>query len=817
MSLTRSHPLLGVLIDTALDCVICTDRAGHVIEFNPAAETTFGWRREEVLGRRVFDLIVPPVMRDLHGLLLAGYRPGQPSKVVGRRQELPVVRRDGTQFTSEFVLTTTELDGELIFVAQLRDITERVQHERELLAARDAAEAADRAKSAFVASMSHEVRTPLAAISGSLQLLGEMSLGREEQRLVRIARQSAEVLTNLVDDVLDFARIEAGELEVENIDFEPERLLDGVVHLLAPRVRQQRVALATELDPALPRVVRMGRDRVRQLLLNLGSNAVRFTPGGEVKLRLASGAAGHLRLEVQDNGPGIPPERQALLFEQAGGREFTRTHAVGGAGLGLAMCKRLVGLLGGRIGVVSAPGEGSTFWAELPWQSATAMGQSPAPVSMAFESPERGATEGGPQAKRILVLAEDASARQLERQYSLWGMQVERAADADAAVAALEAGVGVPYDLAVFDLRPGRVPGGVPPGLLQRCRAAGVPVAVLQESFGASVGVPRDHGADYLLGVPLLLGELRQCLQAPASTAPVATVTPHGLSSAKASAGRRLRVLLADDSQSNRLVITELLRRRGCEVDVATNGLEAVESVQRSTHDVVLMDIDMPVMDGVAALQELRRSGGFAARLPVVAMTAHAAQGARAEFLAVGFDDYLAKPVDGNALMATVARCVPGHAAPAEFSSAVPATTPPPSAPAEAGAWLAQHGLNTALNTALTPALETGALRRLAQEVGQDRLPRMVRIFCEELERRAALVQQALDTADLAVLARESHVLKGSAATFGAHELQRHAASVNEACRRDAGAEAVASARQLLVAVPGTLQALRAALPAGPA
>ncbi|MEY4375992.1 MAG: hypothetical protein RJB26_542, partial [Pseudomonadota bacterium] len=705
MSPTRSHPLLAVLIDTALDCVICTDRVGRIIEFNPAAEATFGWQRSEVLGQRVFELIVPPVMRELHGLLLAGYRPGQPSKVVGRRQELPVVRRDGTQFTSEFVLTTTELEGELVFVAQLRDITERLQHERELRVARDEAQAADRAKSAFVAAMSHEVRTPLAAISGSLQLLGEMSLDREEQRLVRIARQSAEALTNLVDDGLDFARIEAGEVEVENVDFEPERLLDGVVNLLAPRVRQQRVELTTELDPALPRVVRMGRDRVRQLLLNLAGNAIRFSPGGEVQLRVSAGAASHLRLEVKDNGPGMAPERQALLFEEGTAANEGRTPLVGGAGMGLALCKRLVGLMGGHIGVDSALGEGSTFWAELPWQA----GGAPAAADAEDLS-----------GKRILVLAEGPLARQVERQYGLWNLQVQRVPDAASALAALEAGVGVPYDLAILDLRPGRVPGGVPAVLLQRCRASGVPVAALQEGLGVTTGAPREHGADHLLAVPLLLGDLRQCLRPPVDAAS-APVVPRA-------AGRRLRVLLADDSQSNRLVLTELLRRRGCEVDVATNGVEAVESVQRSAHDVVLMDIDMPVMDGVAALQAVRRLGGQASRLPVVAMTAHAAQGARTEFLAAGFDDYLAKPVEGSALMATIARCVPGLAAQATTTVAAPA------APAEAGAWLAQHALET--------PLETGALRRLAQEVGQDRLPRMVNIFCQELERRAALVQQ---------------------------------------------------------------------------
>jgi len=640
----------------------------------------------------------------------------------------------------------------------------------------DTAEAAERATAAVVAAMSHELRTPLAAITGSLQLLGEMSLDREEQRLVRIARQSAEALTHLLDDVLDFARVDAGVVELEVVEFEPERLLDSVVQLLAPRVSQQRVLLTTELDVGLPGRLCMARDRLRQVLLNLAGHAVRSSPGGEVALRLSSGAAGHLRVEVSDNGPPIPLERQAAVFVPRSRQVGEQTSTADGASVSLAMCQRLVELLGGRIGMASAADLGSTFWAELPWQG---VGTAKPVVEPAMPI------------KRILMLVEGSLGKQVERQYTVWGMQVERVGTAAAAAAALEVGVGARYDLLVVDLRLGRVPGGVPPTLLAEFRAAGVPVAALQDAFAMAIGSPRDHGVDHLLSVPLLLNELRQCLQSAVTATPVAP--------AERLLECRLRVLLADDSQSNRLVLTELLRRRGCEVDVATNGQEAVDSVLRSLHDVVIMDIDMPVMDGVAALQAIRRLGGVQSRLPVVAMTAHAAPTARADFLAAGFDDYLTKPVDSGLLMETVARW-----ATALRSATTDAVASAQVAPAEAGAWLAQRSAER--------VLETSALRRLAQEVGQARLPRMVRIFSEELERRAVLILAAMEQGEIAVLGRESHVLKGSAATFGAHDLQRHASRLNEACRREARAEALECSSLLLATVPRTLESLRAAL-----
>ena len=636
-------------------------------------------------------------------------------------------------------------------------------------------EATERATAAVVAAMSHELRTPLAAITGSLQLLGEMSLDREEQRLVRIARQSAETLTHLLDDVLELARVDAGAVELAAAEFEPARLLDSVVQLLVPRVTQQRVLLTTELDIALPKRLYMARDRLRQVLLNLASHAIRSKPGGEVAVRLSQGAVGHLRLEVSDNGPALPLVRQASVLAPRSRQQGGQASAMDGAGVGLALCQRLVEMLGGRMGMTSSAGVGTTFWAELPWQGAS----TGSPV----------VTPTLPK-KRVLILVEGSLGKQVESQYTAWGMEVERVATATKAAAALEGGIGVPYDLVVFDLRLGRVPGGVPPTLLTEFRAAGVPVAALQDAFAMAIGSPRDHGADYLLSVPVLLDDLRQCLQAAEKAAPMA--------SAERLVERRLRVLLADDSQSNRLVLAELLRRRGCEVDVATNGQEAVDSVLRALHDVVIMDIDMPVMDGVAALQAIRRLGGMQSRLPVVAMTAHAAPTARADFLAAGFDDYLAKPVDSGVLMETVARC-----ATVLQSATTEAANISHIGPAEAGAWLAQHGER---------ALETAALRRLAQEVGQERLPRMVRIFSEELERRAGLIRTALEQGDMAVLGRESHVLKGSAATFGAHELQRHASRLNDACRREARQDALECSGQLLAAVPRTLEALRAAL-----
>ena len=254
------------------------------------------------------------------------------------------------------------------------------------VAASHTAEAAERATAAVLAAMSHELRTPLSAITGSLQLLGEMSLDREEQRLVRIARQSAEALTHLLDDMLDFARVDAGVVELAAAEFEPERLLDGVVQLLAPRLSQQRVLLTTELAVALPARLCMARDRLRQVLLNLASHAIRSSPGGEVVLRLSLGAPGHLRLEVADNGPAIPLDRQAAVFAPRSRQEGGRASAGDGAGVGLAMCQRLVELMGGRIGMTSSVGMGSTFWAELPWQGVGAADAAGVPA-MALKCP----------------------------------------------------------------------------------------------------------------------------------------------------------------------------------------------------------------------------------------------------------------------------------------------------------------------------------------------------------------------------------------------------------------------------------------------
>ncbi len=792
MSNTSAPELMSVLIASSLDCIICTDRNGHILEFNPAAEQTFGWTRAEVLGRRFYELIVPPAMRDIHVLLMAGFRPGQASTIVGRRQELPVVNRAGLQFIVELAITTVEYGGEHLFVAYLRDITSRRQAEQELQDACHRAEAASRAKSAFVAAMSHEVRTPLSALVGALQLLEDSALDREALRLVRIGQQSADLLTALVDEVLDFAKIEAGHLEVELVDFEPCRLLDSVVHVLASRVRQYRVELAIELDPAVPRWVRMGRNPLRQILLNLIGNAIKAAPEGEVLLRLEMAAPNWLQFAVADNGPGLSLEKQQLVFDEFADFNPGRLNGASGIGLGLAVCKRLVDCLGGRIRVASVPGQGCQFSVELPYLPANEVDGSASSLA---------GPDGDLAGRRVLLLADGFLAKHVGQQYAGWGAQVQHAATVAEALECLKAAKGAPYHLLLCDFRAEHLSGPLPL-LLQRCRADAVPVAAVQNGGMHLAERSPAPGVDYWLTTPLLLNDLQHCLLpagATRSAAPLARPRPQFQPLYGQQTAQRLRVLLAEDSQSNRLVLAELLRRRGCEVEVVTNGLEAVDSARTLGHDVVLMDIDMPEMDGVTALRMIRDGGVLAARLPVIAMTAHAAREARAEFLAAGFDDYLSKPIDGDELFSTVFRWGRGE-----------------TAVATAASLSGVHSANSARDGAHTGQvlniLNRAVLQRLGLAVGTERLPRMIRIFCSELERRAALIQEALAPQDLLAIRRESHVIKGSAATFGAHELQANAARLDEACRLHDRQAAVEHARQLLLVITPTLFALRAEL-----
>jgi two-component system, sensor histidine kinase and response regulator len=527
--LRRGEARKAAMLAAALDAIITIDHQERILEFNPAAERIFGYARAAALGQRLSELIIPPAYRAAHRRGMQHYLASGEGPVLGRRVELPALRADGSEFPAEISIVPTVLDGRPIFTGYLRDITERKRAEQEILqlnrdleqrvAARTAelhsanaqlARAA-KLKDEFFATVSHELRTPLSGVIGIIELLAETPLDEKQRHYARVARTSADLLRDVINDILDYSRIEAGQLQLERVDFNPAEVVHEVISLLSLQAADKGLDLRCRLDAGVDAWLSGDRGRLRQVLVNLVANAVKFTERGAVVVRVAvvRGGVGsrewseettHLRFTVSDSGIGIPRDRLDRLFQAFSQVDASTSRRYGGSGLGLAICRRLTELMGGTIGVESVPGQGSTFWFTVPL------------------SP--------PQAPR-------------PRQ-----------------------------------------------------------------------GSERDG--------------------APAPGAP----------------SRPLRILLAEDNAANQLVATALLQSAGHSVRVVPDGRQALAAHAEERFDLILMDVQMPQVDGLQATREIRRrEAGRQAHTPIIAVTAHAGKGDLDRFLAAGMDSCLTKPL----------------------------------------------------------------------------------------------------------------------------------------------------------------------------
>ncbi|HTQ30054.1 MAG TPA: response regulator [Opitutaceae bacterium] len=536
-----------------------------------------------------------------------------------------------------------------------QEITHRLQIEEDLHRAKNAAESADRAKSAFLANMSHEVRTPMNGVIGMANLLLKSPLTAEQRDLAETLCQSGEALLTIINDVLDFSKIEAGRLVLESIDFDLAEHLEIALDLHADAADRKNVELVMEIDPAVPRYVRGDPVRLRQIMLNLVGNAVKFTPKGEVVVRVAPlnlAAAGvGLRFEVSDSGIGITPEVQAALFKPFVQADSSTTRKYGGTGLGLAICKRLVELMSGEIGVSSAPNHGSTFWFTVGLEKAA---DAPAESEMAAApSPLDG--------RRVLVVDDNATNRKLMAHLLTAWKAVHGAVDSGAA--ALEelrraAAAGAPYELAVLDFHMPEMDGLQLAAAIRTERAIAPTLLVLLTSRGERLSADdmQKHGFSACELKPIHPEKLRLKLGRVLTHRPTAAPpeTPNG-----ATPGRlpheNASILVAEDNPVNQKVALLQLRNLGYAADVAANGHEVLSALRRHRYALVLMDEQMPEMDGIEATRSIRRAQAagdphFPANLRIVAMTANAMAGDREACLAAGMDDYLAKPLKLDAL-----------------------------------------------------------------------------------------------------------------------------------------------------------------------
>jgi two-component system, sensor histidine kinase and response regulator len=631
--------------------------------------------------------------------------------------------------------------------AQMKRLEEQA---RELAAARDAALSATHAKSAFLATMSHEIRTPMNGVVGMLDLLAEGELTTEQRDFIGTATRSADALLTIIDEILDFSKIEAGRLTLESVDLDLQSVVEDVTSVLAERAAGKGLELVCTVDAQLPSTLRGDPGRLRQIIMNLAGNAIKFTTRGEVVISIRQaercGDSVGIRCEVTDTGIGIPKHVAKQLFAPFAQADASTTRRFGGTGLGLAISKQLSELMGGSIGVRSQEGVGSTFW----FTARLAIAAAPA------------ATAAAPDLTgvRVLVVDDNRTNRTvLQQQLARWGMESDAVGSGPEAIALLRdrAARECPVQVVLLDLQ---MPGmdGISVAELIRLDPAlrGVPVILL-----ASVGVrglgrkAQESGLAAMLTKPVRQRQLRDALVA--ALAPGAERSPasdHAPPARRAAAPRRVltagRILLAEDNIVNQQVVKHLLERLGYVVDVVDNGREAVDAVQRASYALVLMDCQMPLMDGFAATEAIRGLGFTSDRLPIVALTANVMPEDRKRCLAAGMDDHLAKPLRRTALEAVLARLVGAEGA-------------APTDPADALA-------PTASSPAAGSALDLSALQSLFGD-DPDELRKMIHLFIDSSRESITRLITSVAQHDRSAVNAAAHFLVGSASTLGAVEV----------------------------------------------
>ncbi len=636
------------ILDASADAYVAMNAQGRIIAWSGQSTQTFGWTAEEAIGRTVSGLIIPDDLRAGHDTGVERYLATGHGPVLGTRVEVEAVDRGGRRFPIELAVWEAEGDDGPVFVAFIHDITARRREEAELSAARDQAMEASRLKSEFVANMSHEIRTPMNGVIGMTTLLARTELNTEQREYLDTIRVSADALLNVINDILDFSKIEAGKLELQERDFELRSVVDDVGALVAGGAHAKGVEVVTAVEAPLPAVVRGDAGRLRQVLLNVAGNAVKFTDTGEVVIDVSMNPQdgdGLIRFEVRDTGPGIPAEDQAALFDSFSQADASSTRRHGGTGLGLAISKHLVELMGGQIGLSSEPGAGSTFWFTVRCHFQP---NAPAPV---FADRDR------LRGLRVLVVDDNATNRTiLERTIAGWGMVPTAASSADEALSLLEAAdrAGSPFAVALLDYQmPGRDGADLARAMNSDARFSGCH-RVLLTSTGHR-GNLRAGEVERYLTKPVREAALFSCIAelAVGGGGPAGRDTPDLADQGAEVALDSGRILLVEDNPVSQFVARRMLETIGYQVDVVSNGAEAVDAVLRSSYAAVLMDCQMPVMDGYEASAAIR-SAEDGTRVPIIALTANAMEGDAGRCLAAGMDAHLPKPVRMEELRQTL-------------------------------------------------------------------------------------------------------------------------------------------------------------------
>ncbi len=754
--------------ELSVDVLCIAGFDGYMRRVNPAFERVLGLSNEEIRGKPYMDYMHPEdhaLAREKIEQLATGVR------VVNYETRL----RTSTGELRWFEWNAAAVLDEGSMYAVGRDISARKQTECELLAARDVVEKAIRTKSEFLARVSHEIRTPMNGVIGMTGLILDTALSAEQHEYAEAIRKSATALLTLINDILDFSKIEAGKLAVEPVPFDLATALDEVTDLLAPIAQDKGVEFIVHLDPEAPRYLVGDPGRIRQILINLADNALKFTADGHVFVNVSCAVEDEgqasLRFAVHDTGIGMTPEEQNLLFQPFYQADAGSTRRFGGTGLGLAICRQLVQLMGGSITVESALGRGSTFAFTLPL-----------PKDQALRRDSRDFADLV-DVKVIVVDDHRINRWMLREQLLSLGMRPTVCASSSDALAEIDAAASGddPFRLALIDDAMSASPRGPLATVLEDDAKFDDLRVIKLVAYGQRL--PQEQENVAVLVKPVRLAALRDTvIEARRDSAPVEVERAVGFG--EHTQGQRFtgRVLVVEDNVINQRVASLMLGRLGCRVDVAADGLEAVTMVAQIPYDLVFMDCQMPEMDGFQAARVIRQRERDGVHMPIAAMTAHALPEDRRRCLDSGMDEYLSKPVQFGELVRVVAKYLSEDSKESEADELTPA---------------AEGALPMAA------VFDQEVLEQLEELVEEDvggLLGTLLDPFVLSAQNSLAAMSTALAADDIETLGRIAHKLKGSSGTLGAVEVEAICARLM-ACDGRPRAEIVAGLDSLDVAI----------------